>query len=499
MKTDKISLATPSKGFVCILLFACVFLSFPLQAFDDSTFVWRKLFYRKPGDNCGFEHAYLSNTDSIFVLPDLRCFHLVKTLSGEILYTSSEYLGWQNPRAIIFFDGDRYFIARRNTSTQGVFLYETQRVLNGDLIPLDTIRVEGVEMQDYDVSPGGKYLVLQGYLYGYIFDLPTGNFLKSYKMEPYGRRPQARFLNDDTLVIAVDGWKSTSGEPRYYWIRLYDINKGMIIDTIYSNHKDCPIDTQKPWIPVPCTPLGPTCDQEWYGWTYCVPMFTVSRTGRYILYGFVPQEYIDSNVFAPPLWWALYDVREKKVLWKKQYDNSVSHGDFGIFKFAADDKIILLHATHIIDVKTGDVVYIWGEKDNKWIVLKQHYFDITKDGRYIISGYESDNEAFTYLRRNPYVDVVNEASEETFIEGGTIVPNPADGKAVLEIDISESKIDKITINTLQGEEIKVIFEGMLPEGKHLFEINTKELASGMYFVVVQTSKWLKTYKLIVTK
>lgn len=505
MKTQIISFAVPSKAkwLVCAVLLAVAFFVAPLKAFDDSNFVWKKLFYRKPGDACGFDYAYLSNTDSIFALPDLRCIHLIKTLSGEVLFTSSERLGWQNPRGIKFFDNDRYFVARRQDLSYGLYLYETQRVLNGDLTPLDTIKVEGVEIQDYDVSPGGKYLLLSGYLYTYLFELPTGEYITQFGIPKWGRR-QIRFLNDDTLIIAVENGTTEGyiGYPnpwREYWIVVYDINKGEVTDTIYSKYRDCPTNPDKPWVPVSCTPLGPVCEQYWYGWSYCVPMFTVSQTGRYVLYGYVPQEYIDSNVFLPPLWWALYDVWEKKVLWSKEYEKPASYMDFGIFKFAANDRIILLHATHIIDARTGEVVYVWGKEKNRWIELKQHYPDITKDGKYIIGWYRGDDEAFVYLRRNPYVWWISEANELPSEGDGTIIPNPVDGMATLRIDGIVSGKVKITINTLQGEEIRIIYDGILPEGIHLFEIDTKELAGGIYFVVVQSPNWRKTYKLIVTK
>ncbi len=90
------------------------------------------------------------------------------------------------------------------------------------------------------------------------------------------------------------------------------------------------------------------------------PKFTTSRTGRYILYAYIPQEYIDRDDRDPPLWYRLYDVVEKRIIWDKQFvDDEYSWAGGDIFKFGPDDQYILLHGTHIIDVKTGDFIYIW--------------------------------------------------------------------------------------------------------------------------------------------
>ncbi len=45
----------------------------------------------------------------------------------------------------------------------------------------------------------------------------------------------------------------------------------------------------------------------------------------------------------------------------------------------------------------------------------------------------------------------------------------------------------------------MIFEGILFEGKHIFEIPTQELSAGTYFVNVQTSFGREIFKLVVTR
>ncbi len=193
----------------------------------------------------------------------------------------------------------------------------------------------------------------------------------------------------------------------------------------------------------------------------------------------------------------MYDVVEKRIVWDKQFDYTECTA-WGFFKFGPDDQYILLHGTHIIDAKTGDLIYIWRKENNAWVPFRTKYFDFTKDGKYIVALAEIVDGTH-YVRRNIYNEAVNGVPEGGLTAGGTIVPNPADGIAKLEVDIGGNTNAKITISTMQGTEVKMIFEGILFEGKHIFEIPTQELSAGTYFVNVQTSFGREIFKLVVTR
>ncbi|QLH53391.1 MAG: hypothetical protein CH6_1319 [Candidatus Kapaibacterium sp.] len=506
-------------SFVLFLLLAFVL---PLRAWDDSTFVWRKSF------SDALHIPYLSPTDSIILYTEsLYGLIMVETLTGKVL--KHYELGFGESRKLAFVDSGRYFLIGRvaeeghNYEGNRLYLYNTRRVLEGDITPVDTIQLEGEVGGDkgwmlytFDVSPSGKYLLLAAYFraedeggHYFLYEMPSGNLIKHFII-PSSVETQVRFLTDTTIIVGgeywVEGWLWEQNPRREYWVILYDINKEEVTDTIIHKKRPCPKnkDERNPYDTPPCPPLGPTCSgiesNGIYldGGAYCVPMFFPSRTGRYVLYGYVTDEWIERNVLTPPLWYALYDVVEKRNVWEKEFHSDIAYGGWGYFKFGPEDKYLLAHSTHIIDGRTGEVVYIWGEENNAWTSLMWKIFDITKDGRYIVS-FAPVEGVYHYVRRNIYQERLDNISKAEITTEGEIIPNPADGTAILEVEGVGNTRTKITINTIQGEEVKVIFDGIMPEGKNIFEIQTQNLSTGMYFVVVHGMNWRKAYKLIVTK
>jgi hypothetical protein len=516
-----------SFGGRAILLVLAFLINFSsLLGYDDSTFVWKKLYLTPWGWSCGADLMYFSSTDSIIAYPYKFGTTFFNTMTGDTLVCF-----WNDPCCelpIRFIDNDRYFIQGRE-SQNGVYLYETKQVLSSrkliwsGVITVDsTIEVNGYKgnwwLINYDISPSGKYALLEmkherdfnpgGYYY-FLFELPSRQLIKYFSIPSFSDT-KLNFLTDTNIIVGFEWWwpaqvgyEVEENPRREYWIILYDINKEEVIDTIYSKVRPCP-KKKHPGIPEPnqpCPPLGPTCrgmgeGSSSGGGAYCVPMFFPSRTGRYVLYGFVTQEWIDKDTLTPPLWYALYDVEERRVLWEKEFHPEVAYAGLGYFKFGPNDQYILLHGTHIIDTKTGDVVYIWNKENNTWQYFKYRNFDITKDGRYIAS---FSLELGQYLRRNLYQEMISSVVEEMKEGEGTIIPNPTDGVASPQVESSGKERVKITICNLAGATIRTIFEGALPEGKHLFEFQTMELAPGIYFVVVEKEGKVKAYKLVVTK
>ncbi len=179
---------------------------------------------------------------------------------------------------------------------------------------------------------------------------------------------------------------------------------------------------------------------------------------------------------------------EKRIVWDKQFDYTECTA-WGFFKFGPDDQYILLHGTHIIDAKTGDLIYIWRKENNAWVPFRTKYFDFTKDGKYIVALAEIVDSVLimfvgTYIMKQSmgYRRGIDRLEGQSF-------PIQLDGIAKLEVDIGGNTNAKITISTMQGTEVKMIFEGILFEGKHIFEIPTQELSGWDVFCECSNLFW----------
>ncbi len=78
----------------------------------------------------------------------------------------------------------------------------------------------------------------------------------------------------------------------------------------------------------------------------------------------------------------------------------------------------------------------------------------------------------------------------------SIYPNPA--KDYITIDLNEIKfdIDQINLLTIQGQQV---FSEKPENEKHLFHLNLKGLADGLYFLQLRTSHGMLEKKLIISK
>lgn len=81
----------------------------------------------------------------------------------------------------------------------------------------------------------------------------------------------------------------------------------------------------------------------------------------------------------------------------------------------------------------------------------------------------------------------------------SIRPNPAEGIADVEFLLNEKGFTKMTIVNLFGEQIKTVFEGEAAAGLRNEFINTRELPSGSYYIVLITPTVTRVSKLEVVK
>ncbi len=87
----------------------------------------------------------------------------------------------------------------------------------------------------------------------------------------------------------------------------------------------------------------------------------------------------------------------------------------------------------------------------------------------------------------------------TTIGGAKVFPNPASNSATLLLDVKQTGTVKITLTDMTGKTILEVFNGTANSGSQSFDINTSNLASGMYIIGIQSDRKFKTLKLNIVK
>jgi len=80
-----------------------------------------------------------------------------------------------------------------------------------------------------------------------------------------------------------------------------------------------------------------------------------------------------------------------------------------------------------------------------------------------------------------------------------INPNPVQNIATIQFELNMATNVKLSIYTVFGQEVAVIINDQLNEGKHRFTWNTSQLEGGTYFYHIQTNKNEFTGKIILIK
>jgi hypothetical protein len=63
-----------------------------------------------------------------------------------------------------------------------------------------------------------------------------------------------------------------------------------------------------------------------------------------------------------------------------------------------------------------------------------------------------------------------------------IAPNPSQGIAKLSLNLQKSSKLNVEIHDVAGSKVAGVFDGQANEGKQEFEMNTANLAAGVYYV-----------------
>ena len=100
-------------------------------------------------------------------------------------------------------------------------------------------------------------------------------------------------------------------------------------------------------------------------------------------------------------------------------------------------------------------------------------------------------------------------NKNTFIIGTNILPydyelsqnypNPFNPKTKVNYTIEKEELVTVKIYNLLGAEVKTVLNEILPGGKHVLEIDSNNLSSGIYFYQIKAGKFIETKKMIVLK
>lgn len=78
-----------------------------------------------------------------------------------------------------------------------------------------------------------------------------------------------------------------------------------------------------------------------------------------------------------------------------------------------------------------------------------------------------------------------------------IFPNPAAAITFIPLDLSKSAEGYVKMYNIVGQEVKSIFEGVLPAGESKYFFNAAEFPSGTYFVMLKTNERMQVQKVVI--
>ena len=95
---------------------------------------------------------------------------------------------------------------------------------------------------------------------------------------------------------------------------------------------------------------------------------------------------------------------------------------------------------------------------------------------------------------------VENESAPNYFEIGSIYPNPFNSATNIEVLISSNSVKtSLYILDITGKKVQTIFNEKMEAGKYLFNWNSNQNPSGIYFSVLKTKNYIKTKKLMLIK
>ena len=90
-------------------------------------------------------------------------------------------------------------------------------------------------------------------------------------------------------------------------------------------------------------------------------------------------------------------------------------------------------------------------------------------------------------------------NQNNMVNNVLITPNPTNSDAYVEFYLEKDTYCELSVFSSKGELVKKLSNEMLSSGNQKLQINTTGLASGTYNIILKTSGYTKSSKLIIKK
>lgn len=129
------------------------------------------------------------------------------------------------------------------------------------------------------------------------------------------------------------------------------------------------------------------------------------------------------------------------------------------------------------------------EKDLGGVMIWALGYDMTGNGQELIQSIEQN-----YLG--------NESEQNAIIPTHLSLiayPNPFNQSCKLDIEIPKNQFTTISIYDVLGNQVDILANKALSKGQHTFSWNAYNQTSGIYFIGIQSSNYMKTQKIMLIK
>jgi len=419
-----------------MIIIAAFLQSSPCKAKQDyyEDTVWVK----KTDQLESFYQVKFSNNDSIIVGHSFGVDIFYETETGK------EIKGISGNKEVFFINNDENFI-RLNQERTVFEIYNTKTFQVIDSLESDGTLIN--EYAKYDVSKDEKYLIAPIHKGFKIWDIQSKKILKT-KIFPDEEKLIELKINIPNFICG---------------------NKKIIalVSKVYDDvYEPTTIGYFAVWDFETLDSVDVYPNARW---------FRLSNNCKYIAY----------CVGNSELGVEIYELETKKLIQKLPIDGNSLTG----IEFSPDDKYVVTsngpdgNSLIISEVETGKEIHrYWPSSYDCIDVSNNSKFVLGAIGRYI------------RLFKARY-EIVSVPEKNEILK--TIYPNPATNTAIIEFEQKASANTKIELINTNGEIIKSVFNCFLESGEHTFHINTSDITTGSYFIVVQSQKEKIVFQLII--
>lgn len=379
-----------------------------------------------------------SNNDSLIVCHGYELSIFYNTFSGE------EIKRIPFNTKVHFFKNDENYI-QLAPSRDKLIIYRTE-----DFKAIDTLEYDSLSIGDIVISKDEKKVI--GIVSNGLreWDLDKHNIIKTkfYKTEEYQTSLQAgqiSITNDNSKFIVTETREFLNPkdpENPYFSLRhnIYDVNN---FDSI---------------------------------WTFIdKAAYRLSNTNKYIAF---KRALTDYGV-------EIFDFNTGELV-QKLFINGYSLT--GI-EFSPDDKYIVTS-----NGPGANCLLVWsienGKEVHRYWPSSYECIDVSNNGLYVLGNVGNIMRLFKARFEASSVSLKEEIKK-------IIYPNPSNNIAIIEYELKTSANLTINLINSEGSLFKTILNKFLESGNQKIEINTSDIPSGAYFIVVQTEQKKVVFQLIV--